>query len=336
MSPLAGVRVVDFSLLLPGPLATLLLARAGADVTRVEPPGGDPMRKVGPFLDGASIPHAWLAAGKHSVVADLADGADRARVLDLVRSAHVLVEGFRPGALRRFGLSYDDLAPGHPGLVYCSITGYGQGGPDAARAGHDLTYMAQARLLDVVAGPGGNPPLPPTLVADIGAGALPAAMNILLALRRRELTGAGVHLDVSMTANLDIFNLFALADATAGAPAKAAGERFFAGGTPRYGIYRCADGRHLAVAALEDRFWRRFLAAIGVEECGGDGPTRTAVAAAVASRPAAEWEALFGAEDVCAAVVRRAGEAVVPRRGLPLPLHGAWDPANQEGEHPPA
>lgn len=315
---------MDFTLLLPGPLATLLLAQVGAEVTRILPPTGDPMHAVGPFRDGISIPHAWLAAGKRAVTADLHDPVDRARVQDLVRIADVVVEGFRPGVLHRFGLSYPDLVNERPDLIYCSISGHGQGGDEAARAGHDLTYMARAGLLDAVTDENGNPPLPPTLVADIGAGALPAALNIVLALQNRQRTGAGVHLDVSMTDNLAIFNLFALAEAAAASPSSPPGGRFYTGATPRYAIYRCADGRHLAVAALEDRFWRNFLRTVGVYDDDHDeSRLRTAITTAIAARPAAEWETAFDGADACAAVVRRTCE-IVGRSTLPLPLHLGW------------
>ena len=314
---------MDLSLLLPGPLATLLLAQAGADVVRVEPPGGDPMRAVGPFRDGVSVLHEWLATGKRSITADLNDASDRARVQELVRTADVLVEGFRPGALQRFGLSYDAVARDNPRLIYCSISGHGQAGADARLAGHDLTYMAQAGLLDAVRDRNGDPPLPPALVADIGAGALPAALNIVLALHARNQNGAGVHLDISMTHNLGIFNLFALADASVGGTVGEPGSRFYTGATPRYAVYRCADGRHVAVAALEDRFWSNFLQAVGVQGRDDLAGVRIDVAAAIAARPAAEWERVFAHVDVCAAVVRTSAETDVLSE-LPLPLHPDW------------
>lgn len=323
MSPLNGIRVVDFTLLLPGPLATLLLAQAGAEVMRILPPKGDPMLAVGPFRDGISIPHTWLAAGKRAMTADLNDPIDRARVQDLVRTADVLVEGFRPGALHRFGLSYAELMHEQPDLIYCSISGHGQEGNEAARAGHDLTYMAQAGLLDAVTDGNGNLPLPPTLVADIGAGAMPAALNIVLALQDRQRTGYGVHLDVSMTDNLAIFNLFALAEAAAESPCSSPGGRFYTGATPRYAIYRCADGRHLAVAALEDRFWRNFLRIVGVDDDQDDSRLRTAITDVIAARPSTEWETAFDGADACIAIVRRSSE-IAKRSTLPLPLHPGW------------
>ncbi len=323
MRPLSGIRVVDFTLLLPGPLATLLLAQAGAEVTRILPPAGDPMLAVGPFRDGISIPHAWLAAEKRTMTADLNDPVDRARVQDQVRIADVVVEGFRPGVLHRFGLSYPDLVHERPDLIYCSISGHGQAGDKAARADHDLTYMAQAGLLDAVTDGDGNPPLPPTLVADIGAGVLPAALNIVLALQNRQRTGAGVHLDVSMTDNLAIFNLFAFAEAAAEGPSSPPNGRFYTGASPRYAIYRCADGRHLAVAALEDRFWRNFLRTVGVEDDQDDARLRTAITDAIAARPSTEWETAFDGADACTAIVRRSSE-IAKRSTLPLPLHPGW------------
>ena len=130
------------------------------------------------------------------MTADLKDAAQQAKLRELVQSADIVIEGFRPGVMKQFGLSYADLAPERPDLIHCSITGHGQNGKDA---GHDLTYMAQAGLLDAVTDGDGDPPLPPTLVADIGAGALPAALNIVLALQVRQRSGRVVHLDVSVT-----------------------------------------------------------------------------------------------------------------------------------------
>jgi crotonobetainyl-CoA:carnitine CoA-transferase CaiB-like acyl-CoA transferase len=183
--PLAGVRVIDFSTLLPGPLATLMLAEAGAEIVKIEKPWlGDELRAYAPQSGGSSIGFALLNRGKRSVALDLKDPAARGRLLPLLRTAAVLVEQFRPGVMARLGLGYEAIREINPRIVYCSITGYGQSGPKAAVAGHDLNYGAETGLLALAAGgPAGAPTVPPGLIADIGGGALPAVINILLALR---------------------------------------------------------------------------------------------------------------------------------------------------------
>ncbi len=202
-SPLAGIRVLDFSTLLPGPLATLLLAEAGAEVLQVErPPHGDEMRSYVPRLGESSANYALPNRGKRSAAVDLKDPAVRDRLLALATEVDVVVEQFRPGVMDRLRLGYEDFRAVAPAIVYCSITGYGQRGPAAGRAGHDLNYLAESGLLGVVVDERGDPHLPPTVIADIAGGTYPAVLNILLALFRRQATGEGCHLDIGMTPNL--------------------------------------------------------------------------------------------------------------------------------------
>ena len=242
--PLSDVRVLDMSTLLPGPLATLLLAEAGADVLKVERPGiGDEMRSYTPKLGESSANFALLNRGKHSVAADLKDPSGKARIFALACEADVLVEQFRPGVMKRLGLGYAEISEANPGLVYCSITGYGQNGPDAQRAAHDLNYMAESGLLDLVRDEEGNPPLPPVLAADIAGGAYPAVINVMLALRAREATGHGTHLDIAMRANLGTLAYWVQATHAASGAWPRPGGELVTGGSPRYRIYGTADGR---------------------------------------------------------------------------------------------
>ncbi|WP_037066690.1 CaiB/BaiF CoA transferase family protein [Pseudonocardia acaciae] len=341
-APLAGLRVVDFSTLLPGPLATLLLAESGAEVVKIERPGqGDEMRSYQPRLGTASANFALLNRGKLSVAADLKDPGRRDAVAELMRGADVVVEQFRPGVMDRLGLGYERISRDNPGVVYCSITGHGQHGPRADRAGHDLTYLAETGLLDLVRGADGDPPLPPVLVADIAGGAYPALFNILLALAARERTGRGSHLDVSMADNVRPLAYWALGQhrATGEWPEPSTG--LVTGGSPRYRVYRTADGRHLAAAPLEERFWRRFCELIELPERFRDdaadpAATIAAVAERVALRTAADWEARFAGQDVCCAVVATLAEAF-PAGGtdaLPLPLAPALRPAASGRPYP--
>jgi alpha-methylacyl-CoA racemase len=316
MRPLEGIRVIDFSTLLPGPLATLLLAEAGAEVIKIERPGdGDEMRRFEPKLGADSVNFALLNRGKRSVAIDLKAPDALARLRPLIERADILVEQFRPGVMARLGLDPATLEALNPRLIYCAITGYGQTGPKAGIAGHDLNYCADSGLLSLAAGSDGAPVVPAALVADIAGGAYPAVINILLALQRRAVTGTGCRLDVSMTDSLATFLFWAMgAGLAAGRWPRPAGE-LLSGGSPRYRLYRTADDRFVATAALEDRFWATFCDVIGLADGLRDdqvdvGATTAAVADLIRARPAAEWTKRFAGKDACCCVVATVEEAL--------------------------
>ncbi len=167
MQPLAGLLVLDFSTLLPGPLAALMLAEAGAEVIKIERPGGEDARRFAPMVDGESASFAMLNRGKKSMSFDLKDPAERERLLPLIARADILIEQFRPGVMARLGLGYDDLHKVNSRLIYCSISGYGQQGPRSGEAGHDINYIGNTGLLDLQPGPVEHPVVPPMLAADI-------------------------------------------------------------------------------------------------------------------------------------------------------------------------
>jgi alpha-methylacyl-CoA racemase len=242
--PLQGLTVLDFSTLLPGPLATLMLAEAGAEVIKVERPGGEDMRHFPPAFGATSAPFAVLNGGKKSIAVDLKSEEGRQSLEPLLKRADILIEQFRPGVMERLGLGYEAVRRLNSRVVYCSITGYGQQGPRAQEAGHDLNYQAVTGLLSL------SPTMPAALVADIAGGAMPAVMNILLALRQRDLTGEGSFLDIAMADAMFTFAWFGLAQGHATGRFPGAGENMLAGGSPRYGLYETADGRYLAVGAL--------------------------------------------------------------------------------------
>lgn len=358
---LDGVRVLDFTTLLPGPLATVMLAEQGADVLKIErTPHGDEMRHMPPFAaDGSSIRFTLLNAGKRSIALNLKDPDDAATARGLATTADVVVEGFRPGVMDRLGLGADALREAHPRLIYCSITGYGQDGPKAQAAGHDLNFAAELGLLSLVRGTDGAPPMPATTWADIGGGSYPAVVNILLALLRRHRTGVGAHLDVAMAENLLTFVYWGVAGGAAGQWPRPGGE-LITGGSPRYGLYRTADDRWLAVAALEDRFWDRFCAAAGLDAVRDEPDpetVRAAIAGRLAEKPLSAWEDVFAATDACTSPVRDLADAVadeqVVARGVlarqvtttgggatlpavPLPIAGALRPPPSHVPEPPA
>ena len=314
--PLSGVKVLDLSTLLPGPLATLMLADAGADVVKLERPGrGDEMRSYQPRLGEASANYAVLNRGKRAYAVDFKDPAQRDRVLALSAEADIVVEQFRPGVADRLGLGYDHVRTTNPGVVYCSITGYGSSGPHAKKAGHDLNYLAESGLLGVVTDSTGSPSLPVSVLADITGGTYPAVVNILLALRQRDLTGRGAHLQVSMTENLHVlaYGYFATHQAGGGWPQP--GAELLTGGSPRYHLYPTADGRHIACAALEQKFWDRLVELVGLDdELRDDAGREQAVIAALterfSARTAAHWASVLDGEDVCTVVVATWDEAV--------------------------
>ena len=303
--PLAGVRVLDFSTLVPGPLASLLLADAGADVLKVERPDvGDDMRALEP------CDFANLNRGKRSIAIDLKDPSAAAELEPLIAQADVLVEQFRPGVMDRLGLGYERARSLNPRIVYCSITGYGQHGPLASKAGHDLNYLVDAGLLASArrSHPDGVPHLPPTLVADIGGGTYPAVVNILLALRSVEQSGQGVHLDVAMTENVFFWNWWTRTQVDVAGRSSDPGTTHPAGGSPRYALYAAADGAVVAVAAIEQRFWLRLCDMLGLPvELSREDADPATVQARLAERfsrhDGDHWRSLFDGVDVCVSIM---------------------------------
>jgi crotonobetainyl-CoA:carnitine CoA-transferase CaiB-like acyl-CoA transferase len=287
VQPLEGLLVVDLSRYLPGPFASRELLRLGARVVRLEPPEGDPMRTFASAWDAA------LNAGKESVRIDLKADPEAGR--ELCSSADVVIESFRPGVAARLGVGPADLPER---VVYCSLTGFGLGGRHEQRAGHDLNYLGWAGVLEDTA-----PALPPVQVADLAGGALGAVTQILAALLERERTGRGSHVVVSMTDGAHRLAAHRLG----GDPVP----QVLTGGAACYRIYRTADGRWLTVAALEPKFWLRFVELVGLPHLGPRQwePRLPELEARLRERPLARWLALFDGEDVCAGPVSTLAEA---------------------------
>ena len=359
--PLAGIRVLDFSTLLPGPLATLMLAEAGAEVIKFERADGEDMRRFEPKWGEESVAFAMLNRGKKSIAADLKDPTVRDRILALARSADVVVEQFRPGVMDRLGLGFAAFRAANPRIVYCAITGYGQSGPRSDRAGHDLNYIGDAGLLALSCGFQSAHVVPPALVADIAGASYPAVMNILLALRQREATGEGTFIDVSMADCVFPFMFWALGSGFATGRWPGNGTDLLTGGTPRYRLYETRDGKVAAVAAIEQRFWISFCAAIGLDKNLIDderdkSATIRRVTEIIASKTAAEWLPIFDKADCCCSIVQdlraalddphfkarglfvarlvRANGAAIP--ALPLPLTPPLRPGAMSDASSPA
>ena len=315
MQPLSGLLVLDFSTLLPGPLASLMLAEAGAEVIKIERPGGEEMRSFAPMWEGESAPFGLLNRGKKIVTLDLKTPEGREALKPLLARADILLEQFRPGVMDRLGLGFDALHKDYPRLIYCSISGYGASGPRAGEAGHDINYIGNTGLLDLQPGPIATPVVPPMLVADIAGGTFPAVINILLALRSRDQTGKGVRLDIAMTDAMFTFAWNALAIGHARGKFPGSGELQLVGASPRYQLYATKDGKLVACGALEDKFWASFTAAIGlapefVDDKKGIAATKNAVAKIIASRNADEWRPVFAKADCCVTIVAPLSDAV--------------------------
>ena len=315
MQPLSGLLVLDFTTLLPGPLASLMLAESGAEVIKIERPDGEDLRRFPPGFDGASAPFVLLNRGKQSLALDLKREADRERLIQLIKRADILMEQFRPGVMGRLGFGYDAVRALNPRLIYCSISGYGQSGPRADEAGHDINYIGNSGLLDLQPGPIERPVVPPMLAADIAGGSFPAVINILLALRARDRSGQGCHLDIAMTDAMFTFGWYALALGSATGRFPAPGEMWLAGGSPRYQLYPTKDGKIVACGAIEQKFWLAFTAAIElpaefVNDLRDPNATRDAVAKLIAARTAETWQPVFAAADCCATIVVSLQEAM--------------------------
>jgi crotonobetainyl-CoA:carnitine CoA-transferase CaiB-like acyl-CoA transferase len=305
--PLTGIRVLDLTRLLPGAFCTMLLADMGADVIKVEDPaGGDYMRWTPPLIDGQSALFNALNRNKRSLTLNLKSDAGRDLLLLLVEKSAVLVEGNRPGVMERLGLGWDALHARNPKLVMCSITGYGQDGPFASRAGHDINYMATAGALGLN-GERNRPPAPLSVqVADIGGGGLQPAVAILGALVGVERGGDGRWIDASMTDGAVSWLALALA-ALGGGESVARGDQRLGGRYACYRVYTCKDGRFYSVGALEPKFWVTLCGAIErrdlIEHQFAEGQEGVRVHEAMelvfSSKTRSEWEETLGGLDVC-------------------------------------
>ena len=338
MSVLSGIRVLDLTRLLPGAFCTMLLADLGADVIKVEPPGsGDYMRFTPPLEDGQSVLFDALNRGKRSIELDLKSQRGKAALLRLVETADVLVEGNRPGVMARLGLGWEILHERNPRIVVCSITGYGQDGPFALRAGHDLNYMATAGALGLN-GERNGPPVPLSVqVADIGGGGLQPAVEILAALVSAQNGGQGRHIDVAMTDGAVRWLALVFAAREHG-DRVARGDQRLAGRYPCYRVYECADGRYYSVAALEPKFWAALCDAIDrpdlVDVHHSEEPgAQRAMEEVFRRRTRDEWEGVLSKVDACCEPVLDVDEVArhpqVVARGL-FKRHGR---APRLGEH---
>ena len=316
--PLEGVRVLDLTRLLPGAYATLLMADLGADVVKIEDPrGGDPARAMPPIVGGAGVYFRLLNRNKRSITLDLRS-PDAAAVLDaLLPRFDVVAESFRPKTSKRLGVDAATLRNRHPRLIYASISGFGQSGPYADRAAHDINYEALSGMLSATRSDDRAPEVPRTLIADVGA-ALYAASGILAALFQRERTGEGATVDVAILDAALAWLTFPAAQRLVGAPPDNPRELPIYGVDACYNIYLTRDDRYLALGALEPKFWKGFCERAGRadlasrQDAHGDERARVLaeVRALMRTRTRDEWLALFADTDVCLTPVNSVDEAL--------------------------
>ncbi|HEX3781273.1 MAG TPA: CaiB/BaiF CoA-transferase family protein [Pseudonocardiaceae bacterium] len=308
---LHGLRVVEFAALGPAPHAAMMLADHGADVVRVVRPGGQPLSERGVRLD------ALMTRNKRSLALDLKSDEDRTAALRLVEAGDVLLEGLRPGAAESLGIGPEVCCDRNPRLVYARMTGWGQHGPLARRAGHDINYIGLTGALAAI-GPAGRRPVPPlNLVGDFGGGSMLVLVGILLALWERERSGRGQVVDAAMVDGAALLSQMLLEMTSLGAWPDPRGENLLDGGAPFYDTYECADGRHVAVGALEPRFFDALVSGLGLDasqlpaqyDRSGWANLRTAFADAFLTRDRDTWAARFDRLDACVSPVLSVEEA---------------------------
>ncbi len=328
--PLAGIRVLDLTRLLPGPVAALHLADLGAEVIKIEDPQvGDYARTLGTGEGADSAYFRMINRNKQGLRLDLKKVEGVEVFKRLASAADVIVESFRPGVMDKLGVGYAAIAALNPRIAYCSISGYGQDGPYKDLAGHDINYLGYAGVLDQIGCEGGDPAIPNFQIADLLGGAQTAALGILAAVIDAQRTGKGRYIDVSMTDSVLAHTYFTMLRLNDSGHSLPRGTDLLSGGLPCYGAYRCADGRHIAVGALEGKFWKACCEVLGHPEWvrrQWDASLRTEVAAVFAARPRDDWANRFAAVDCCVTPILTPEEALaneqITARGMVLRENG--------------
>lgn len=316
---LKGLKVIDFSTLLPGPFATLMFADMGAEVVHIESPTRvDLVRIMPPYANGQATAHSYLNRNKQSIALDLKDKNNIELIKSKIGEFDILVEQFRPNVMQRLGLSYEELAKINPRLIYCSITGYGQTGQYKDRAGHDINYLALSGIAGHSGRQDGGPPPLGVQVADVAGGSLHAVIGILAAVIERQSSGLGQYIDISMTDCAVTLNNMAASATLAGGQAQIA-EGSTLNGASFYDYYRTADDRYLSIGSLEPQFMlglSQILELPILAEKGASFITedrqlvKAAIQEKVGQKTFAEWQDIFKAQDVCVEPVLHLDEAL--------------------------
>ncbi|MBY6220994.1 CaiB/BaiF CoA transferase family protein [Marinobacter nauticus] len=317
-APLANLKILDFSTLLPGPYATMMLADMGAEVLRVEAPDRVDLAKVMPPFDGKfSTTFSYLGRGKQTLQLNLKQPESVERVKQLVQDYDIVVEQFRPGVMDRLGIGYEVLKAINPKLIYCAITGYGQTGPYKDRAGHDINYLAISGVASHCGRADSGPPPMGIQIADVAGGSHHAVMGILAAVIKRQETGEGAFIDISMTDAAFALNAMAGAAALAGGQPQKPESGMLNGGT-FYDYYQTRDGRWLSVGSLEPQFSSRLCDTLGLGELKSyalsqkpehQQELKAAIKQKIAERSLAEWREVFADVDACVEPVLTIDEA---------------------------
>jgi len=315
-APLAGVKILDLTRLLPGPFATCLLADLGADVAKVEPPGGDYMRVLPPLVNEQSSLFLGINRNKRGIVLDLKTDAGRDAFRALLKTYDVLVEGFRPGVMTRLGLDYQALRQVQPKLIYASLSGYGQTGPYRDRAGHDLNYLALSGGGSMTGLRDGRLAVPAMQPADI-SGALYLASAVLAKIVQRLSSGEGGTVDVALADTVRALHTMVYSEYFASGETPGPAGTIFTGKYVCYDLYRTKDERWMSLGALEDKFWQAFVNAAskphlsgeGFSETASDNPVKQEMDALFASRTQAEWVKFLDGVDCCCEPVLDLAEA---------------------------
>lgn len=316
MQPLSGLRVLDLTRLLPGPYCTMILADFGAEVIKVEPPDeGDYARWYPPLRQGMGYRHIILNRNKKSITLNLKTQQAQEIFYELAETADVIVESFRPGVTARLSIDYDMIKNINHRIVYCSITGFGQTGPYSMEAGHDLNYISLAGITSLTGERGGQPHIPGVQIADIAGGGMTAAIGILLALQGRERTNIGQYVDISMHDGAVAMLPSAASFYFGGGWVPRRGESRLSGLLPHYNIYKTKDGKYVAVAALEKKFWVNVCKVIGHPELADDIDDQQkheklfeVLRTTFAARTLEEWLKAFEGSDACVTPVKELDE----------------------------
>ena len=333
MTKLTGIRVVDLSQFLPGPMLTMMMTDQGAEVVKIEPPGGDPARAQAPFEGGQSVWFRNLNRGKACRTLDLKTDAGKADLWALLDAADVFVEGFRPGVIGRLGFGYDAVAARNPGIVYCSISAFGQSGALAHHPAHDMAVQAMTGFLSVNDGPDGVPVVPGVPSADMAA-SLTGLSAVLMALIGRAQTGRGDYIDCAMFDSVLPWCAHIAGDAIMGGAAPRSASQRSLGGAAFYQVYATSDGRHIVLGGREPKFARVLLTALDRTDlidhaerpAGEQGELIAFLRATFATRTRDAWVAWFADKDVAFAPVLDFREALdqphVAERGLVIEADG--------------
>lgn len=304
--PLDGIKVLDLTRYLPGPFATQILADFGAEIIKVEEPGGELGRFLPPFIGGYGTRFCSVNRNKKSITINLKTDSGKEIFKRLAAGADIIIEQFRPGVMEKMGLGYNSLKEGNEGLIYCSLTGYGLSGPWFDRAGHDINYLNTAGISALNAGRDGIPVLSSVQIADVAGGSLFAVISILLALFHRSRSGKGQICDIAMMDGALSLLSYSIGEWCGNGSVPEPGRAFLTGGFAMYNTYRCADGRYVGLGAIEGKFWSGFCEKIGRQNYTGSqyDPSKQEemiddISGIMLTRTRDEWVKFFEGSDIC-------------------------------------